>query len=71
VVTCKAKILTEEDFAFLNASGSGKKEWEIPSGVTLEEINNQAITATLQRTHGNIKERRRSSASTARRCTTG
>ena len=55
-------MLTEEDFAFLNSNeshnsmGTGKKQWAIPSDLTLEEINNQAIVATLQRTHGNIKE---------------
>jgi len=58
VVTCKAKVLTEGDFAFLNNNGNhgSEKKWEIPPGITLEEINNQAIVATLQRTHGNIKE---------------
>ena len=56
VVTCKAKVLTEDDFAFLANHGSEKKQWTIPTGLTLEEINNQAIAATLQRTHGNIKE---------------
>ncbi|MFA6440015.1 MAG: sigma-54 dependent transcriptional regulator [Bacteriovoracaceae bacterium] len=56
IVTCKTKVLTEEDFIFLNNHGREKIEWSIPSELTLEEIENQAITATLHRTHGNIKE---------------
>ena len=56
IVTCKTKILTEEDFGFLNNHVTEKKQWIIPAELTLDEIENQAITATLQRTHGNIKE---------------
>ncbi len=56
IVTCKTKVLTEDDFIFLNNHGNEKKQWSVPTELTLEEIENQAITATLQRTHGNIKE---------------
>ncbi|HAP36031.1 MAG TPA: Fis family transcriptional regulator [Bacteroidetes bacterium] len=56
IVTCKTKVLTEDDFVFLNTHGNEKKQWSVPPELTLEEIENQAITATLQRTHGNIKE---------------
>lgn len=56
IVTCKAKVLTEDDFGFLNNHGGEKREWNIPLEMTLEEIENQAITMTLSRTHGNIKE---------------
>jgi DNA-binding NtrC family response regulator len=56
IVTCKAKVLTEDDFTFLVTHSLEKKQWDIPPELTLEEIENQAITATLQRTHGNIKE---------------
>jgi DNA-binding NtrC family response regulator len=57
IVTCKTKMLTEEDIAFLaNGHTQEKKAWEIPSHMTLDEIENLAITTTLQRTHGNIKE---------------
>lgn len=55
MVTCKSRTLTEEDFAFLNHNHE-RKGWAVPTNVTLEEIENQVITATLQRTHGNIKE---------------
>jgi len=56
IVTCKTKILTEDDFGFLNNHGNEIKQWTVPAELTLDEIENQAITATLQRTHGNIKE---------------
>lgn len=56
IVTCKTKVLTDDDFMFLANHGNEKKGWAIPVNLTLEEIENQAITATLQRTHGNIKE---------------
>jgi DNA-binding NtrC family response regulator len=56
IVTCKVKVLTEDDFGFLGNHGTEKREWNIPAEMTLEEIENQAITVTLSRTHGNIKE---------------
>lgn len=59
IVTCKARILTEEDFAFLTNNGNHnheKKNWSVPTNMTLEEAENRIIAATLQRTHGNIKE---------------
>jgi DNA-binding NtrC family response regulator len=56
IVTCKSKLLTEEDFTFLNSHTNEKKQWNVPAELTLDEIENQAIMATLQRTHGNIKE---------------
>ncbi len=56
IVTCRSKVLTEEDFTFLVTHTEEKRQWEVPANLTLDEIENQAITATLQRTHGNIKE---------------
>lgn len=56
IVTCKTKVLTEDDFAFLINHANEKKQWDIPPELTLDEIENQAIMATLHRTHGNIKE---------------
>jgi DNA-binding NtrC family response regulator len=55
IVTCKGRILSEDDFGFLNHV-HGRRQWDVPAGLTLEEIENQAIIASLQRTHGNIKE---------------
>jgi DNA-binding NtrC family response regulator len=56
LVTCKTRVLTEEDFAFLARDGRRQKEWVAPSNMTLEEVQRLTIAATLQRTQGNIKE---------------
>ena len=48
-------MLSEDDFAFLN-HGRADGEWVPPSGLTLEQMENKAIAATLQQTHGNINE---------------
>ncbi len=55
IVTCRAQVLSEEEFAFLGHNGP-PKPWSIPPGMTLQEMERQAIIATLQRTGGNIKE---------------
>ncbi|MDD5543093.1 MAG: sigma-54 dependent transcriptional regulator [Acidobacteriia bacterium] len=56
IVTCRSKILTEEDFNFLQRSIEDKKGWTVPTHLSLDELERQVITATLQRTQGNIKE---------------
>ncbi|KAB2924450.1 MAG: sigma-54-dependent Fis family transcriptional regulator [Bacteroidetes bacterium] len=57
IVTCKTKVLAEEDFTFIGtAHPTEKQEWCVPEDLTLDDLTNRAITATLQRTHGNIKE---------------
>jgi DNA-binding NtrC family response regulator len=55
MVTCRAKVLGEDDFAFLAHIGA-VKPWSIPAGMTLQEMEKQLIIVTLQRTEGNIKE---------------
>ena len=55
MVTCRGRVLTEDDFAFLSHNGV-VKPWSIPAGITLQEMEKQLITTTLQRTEGNIKE---------------
>ena len=55
MVTCRGRILTDEDFAFLAHNGAARS-WTIPAGATLQEMEKQLIVATLQRTDGNIKE---------------
>ena len=55
MVTCRGRVLQEEDFAFLNHNGP-QKAWTVPPGMTLQEMEKMAIVATLQRTSGNIKE---------------
>ncbi len=55
MVTCRGRILDENDFAFHSPNGA-LKPWAIPAGMTLQEMEKQLIVATLQRTEGNIKE---------------
>lgn len=55
IVTGKGGMLTEADFHFL-APGKEETGWDIPTDLTLEEVENRVIAATLRRTHGNIKE---------------
>jgi DNA-binding NtrC family response regulator len=49
MVTAKARVLTEDDFSFLNH----RRE---TGGTTLQELEKHAIAATILRTSGNIKE---------------
>jgi DNA-binding NtrC family response regulator len=56
MVTCRGTHLTEEDFGFLADSGASGRTWPIPAGMTMNEMEKMLITATLQRTGGNIKE---------------
>ncbi len=56
MVTCRATILTEEDFQFLLNNHNGKEEWSIPANVTLDEVEKHVIADTLRRMQGNIKE---------------
>ncbi|MGB7623212.1 MAG: sigma-54 dependent transcriptional regulator [Terriglobia bacterium] len=56
IVTCRGRVLTEEDFTFLTQNGGEKRGWSIPANVTLQELEKEVIVATIQRTHGNIKE---------------
>src|SRR3954454_13372094 len=55
MVTCRGRVLGEDDFGFISES-SAVKPWSIPAGMTLQEMEKQLISATLQRTGGNIKE---------------
>jgi DNA-binding NtrC family response regulator len=57
MVTCRGAELTEDDFGFVVQNGqAGKEGWAPPAGMTIEEMEKLLITATLQRTSGNIKE---------------
>jgi DNA-binding NtrC family response regulator len=57
IVTCKSTMLTDEDVAFLiQVPGQERAAWNVPSNITLEEAERHIITATVERTHGNIKE---------------
>jgi DNA-binding NtrC family response regulator len=56
MVTCRAAILGEEDFAFLASAGNGNRPWSPPPNMTLQEMERRMIEATLERTGRNIKE---------------
>ncbi len=56
IVTCKGRILTEEDFSFLCHNGKRKNGWHAPTNMTLAEAEKEIIAATIHRTNGNIKE---------------
>jgi DNA-binding NtrC family response regulator len=55
MVTCRGRVLAEDDFAFLAQNGP-KKPWSVPAGMSLQEMEKHLIVATLQQTGGNIKE---------------
>ncbi|MFZ1083000.1 MAG: sigma-54 dependent transcriptional regulator [Candidatus Kryptoniota bacterium] len=56
MVTCKNKVLTDEDFGFLELNGSRRNTWDVPDSMTLDEIEKQVIEATIKRTEGNVKD---------------
>ena len=56
IVTCKHRVLTGDDFAFLRNDRVAKQQWSMPDGMSLAEAERAMITATLQRTGGNVKE---------------
>ena len=55
MVTCRGRILEEEDFSFL-AQAPAAKSLSIPPGISLQEMEKQLIVATLERTNRNIRE---------------
>lgn len=56
MVTCRGRILTEEDFPFLGKGPNNNHVSRIPPNLTLQELEKQAIVACLERTGGNVKE---------------
>jgi DNA-binding NtrC family response regulator len=56
MVTARGSVLTGEDFEFLSHSRNGNNGWKVPTNLTLEEMEKQAIIAMLKKTGGNIKE---------------
>ena len=55
IVTCRGRVLTEDDFAFLTLAME-RRQWAVPANISLQELERLAITVTIQRTQGNIKE---------------
>jgi len=55
LVTCKTGVLGAEDFAFLSPPAPAPAGLALPAGLTLQDLEREYITATLQRTQGNVK----------------
>ena len=55
IVSCRSRVLSKESLAFLTPDAASAA-WTPPGNVTLEDLERQAIEATLGRTGGNIKE---------------
>ncbi len=56
IVTCKASVLSDEDFSFLEHNGIRRPAWNVPDNLPLQSVEKQVIEATIKRTGGNIKE---------------
>ncbi|MBE0566290.1 MAG: sigma-54-dependent Fis family transcriptional regulator [Krumholzibacteria bacterium] len=55
VVTASGDILEAGDFDFLARAARTSERWEVPDGLSLDEIEKRAVEAVLARTGGNIK----------------
>jgi DNA-binding NtrC family response regulator len=55
LVTCKTGVLGAEDFTFLARPAGASGGPALPPGLTLQEMEKEYITATLQRMRGNVK----------------
>jgi len=56
IVTCKTRVLTADDLAFLRPTpGTILAGADLPSGLTLQDLERRYIAATLERTEGNVK----------------
>jgi len=56
IVSCKKRVLSEEDFAFLAREAPGRDAWAVPTHMPLHEVERLVIEETLRRTGGNVKE---------------
>jgi DNA-binding NtrC family response regulator len=56
IVTTRGHVLADSDFGWLGRGPSPGKEWTVPGDMSLAELERLAIVATLERTHGNVKE---------------
>jgi DNA-binding NtrC family response regulator len=56
IVTCKTRVLTADDLAFLRSTPAAVPAGvDLPSGLTLQDLEKRYIAATLERTEGNVK----------------
>ncbi len=56
IVTCKERVLSENDFQFLNGGKKETRDRPALPAMKLEELEKEAIIAAIKRTEGNIKE---------------
>lgn len=56
LISCKANVLSEEDFIFLSKTRGRKESWSVPTDQSLQNVERSVIEATLRRLDGNIKE---------------
>ena len=56
IVSCKKRVLSEEDFGFLAREAPGREAWAVPTHMPLHEVERLVIEETLRRTGGNVKE---------------
>jgi len=56
IVTCKERVLSENDFQFLNGGKKETRDRPVFPAMKLEELEKEAIIAAIKRTEGNIKE---------------
>jgi DNA-binding NtrC family response regulator len=55
IVTAHGAVLEPDDFDFLERAPHGIPRWDVPSGLSLEDLEQKAVEATLVRCDGNIK----------------
>jgi len=56
MIVARTPVLSEDDFSFLGREADTRGVWHPPGSVTLREMEQKMIEATLLRTKGNIKE---------------
>jgi len=56
LVTCKGRQLNESDFAWLGRGAAARQPFDMPGDISLADLERRAIIATLERTHGNVRE---------------
>jgi DNA-binding NtrC family response regulator len=56
IVACKERVLSEQDFQFLNGAKRETRDWMSSPVMTLEELEREAILVAIKRTEGNVKE---------------
>ena len=55
-MTCKGRQLNESDFAWLGRGAAARQPFDMPGDISLADLERRAIIATLERTHGNVRE---------------